>query len=224
MKTLFTAIFSALLMFSYAGEFKVKFEIQTVDHSAIEVTSLVITEHGEEILRQKVPADGDVKLKLEEGKLYEAWIMKEGYTAHVIHNIHSEGDGKFKVTLYKTSESLPAITSSYLALNREFDNVKEMTIPAELLGDSIRVVKEGTMSKDEQKSLSKIQSIAKSQTKAQKKIDKLIKKRAKLDEDISELSAELATGETERAGGEEDKLKLQEKIVKIQGKLEKLAY
>lgn len=224
MKTLFTLIFSAILLSTYAGEFKVKFEIETVDHSSIETTSLVITEHGEEILRQKVPSDGEVKLKLEEGRLYEAWIMKEGYSAHVIHNIHSEGDGKFKVTLYKTSESLPAITSSYLAVNREFDNVKEMTIPAELLGDSIHVVKQDAMTKDEQKALGKIQSIAKSQTKAQKKIDKLINKRAKLDEDISELSAELETGEVERTDGEEKKLKLQEKIVKIQGKLDKLAY
>ena len=156
MKTLFTIIFSAFMLLAQAGDFKVKFQIETVDHSAIEVTSLVIREQGEEIIRQKAPANGDVKLKLEEGELYEVWIMKEGYVAHVIHNIHSEGDGKFKVTLYKTSESLPAITSSYLGVNREFDNVKEMTIPAELLGDSIHVVKEDAMSKDEQKSLSKI--------------------------------------------------------------------
>ncbi len=224
MKTLFTIIFSAFMLLAQAGDFKVKFQIETVDHSAIEVTSLVIREQGEEIIRQKAPANGDVKLKLEEGELYEVWIMKEGYVAHVIHNIHSEGDGKFKVTLYKTSESLPAITSSYLGVNREFDNVKEMTIPAELLGDSIHVVKEDAMSKDEQKSLSKIQSIAKSQTKAQKKIDKLLKKRAKLDEEISELTTDLANDETERSSGEEEKLKLQEKIAKIQGKLDKLAY
>jgi hypothetical protein len=175
-------------------------------------------------MRQKVPADGEVKLKLEEGRLYEAWIIKQGFIAHVVHNIHSEGDGKFKITLYKTDKPMPAITASYIEVNREFDNVKEMTIPVELLGDSIHVVKEDAMYKEEQKALAKIQSIAKSQSKAQKKIDKLTNKRAKLDEDISELSAELQTGEVERTDGEEKKLKLQEKIVKMQNKLDKLAY
>ena len=147
MKTLFTAIFSALLMFSYAGEFKVKFEIQTVDHASIEGATLYILERGEKLMNQQVSTDGDMKLKLEEGRLYEAWIQKDGYYSHVIHNIHSEGDGKFKVTLFKSSEGLPSGYGSYLSSNREFDNVKSMTIPVELLGDSVQVIQEASMNK-----------------------------------------------------------------------------
>ncbi len=224
MKMLFTTILSAFLLFAQAGEFKVKFQIETVDHMSLEGASIYILERGEEVMRQNVTADGDMKLKLEEGRLYEAWIMKQGYTAHVIHNIHSEGDGKFKVTLYKNSDDMTTDFSSYLSANRQFDDVKEMTIPAALLGDSVQLVKEGDMSKDEEKALNSIKSVAKKQEKSQKKIDKLLKKRTKLDEKMSEVSTELAEGETSRTDGEEDKLKIQEKIVKIQGKLDKLAY
>jgi len=72
--------------------------------------------------------------------------------------------------------------------------------------------------------LKKIQSIAKSQTKAQKKIDKFMKKRSNVDEELNGMTPSSEVSEADRTAVEAKRLKLQEKVVKLQGKLDKYAY
>jgi hypothetical protein len=73
-------------------------------------------------------------------------------------------------------------------------------------------------------SIKTVSKVAKSQGKAQSKIDKLIKKRDKLDEKATDASAVAAAGELSQIEADETKLKLQKEIVKINGKLKKLYY
>jgi len=223
MKTLLTTLFLCVSLGLFADDFKVKLEIDLVDHSTISGAMVTVMNNGELSKSEKVGNDGQVKLVLESGLLYDVWIQKSGYTSHVIHNVHSEGDGKFKITLYKQSKT-GASFDSYKWVNRTFDDVKKMTIPVEHLGEDVNVINEDALTKEESKDISAVEKLGKSQRKTQKKIDKYTKSAANLEKDIDKLTDKIADGSVEKLSGEEDKLKLQEKLVKVQKSIAKLAY
>lgn len=225
MRTLLLILFSTLSFSAFSGnDFKVKLKVELVNHESPKGTTVRVMERGKEQKLLALPDDGDIKVELTQGKLYEIWIEKQGFLPHVIHNVHDEGSGRFKVMLYKTTDKVSSGGEHYAGVFRAFDDVKKMTIPVEHLGDSVHVVKEEEMSKAEKVNLKAAEKVAKSQTKAQRKIDRFVRKRAKLEEEREEVSAEIAAGEMEKTEGEEEKLKIQEKIVDLQKKLDKLAY
>lgn len=220
---LFLLLFAITPAVFAGGAFKLKLKVELVNHESVSDTKVRVMNNGAEKQALVLPEDGDIRIELTEGKLYDVWIEKPGYLSHVIHNVHNEGSGKFKVTLYKATKKLKP-GPDYAGVNRQFDDVKKMTIPAELLEDSVRIVKEDAMTKEQQVGLKTVQKVAKSQNKAQKKIDKLMKKRTKLEEDRNDVTANMASGETSKTDGEAETLKIQEGIVKVQKKLDKLAY
>lgn len=182
-----------------------------------------MVDHGEMVLQEVVGDDGDVRFRLDEGKLFDVWIQHTGYMPHVIHNVHDEGSRKINITLYK-GQGNPANWSDFAIANRTFDNVKKMKIPAEYLGDSLFVESESKLSDEGKKQLKKIQSIAKSQEKAQRKIDRFTRKRSKFEDKIKSIDADMADGSVSRSDGEQKKLNYQEKLVKYQQKMDKWAY
>mgnify|MGYP002633481118 CR=1 FL=1 len=220
-----------LLLFGFAlsnlsanSEFKLKLEVSLVNHEYATGVRVVVQEKGTEVKPETLDSDGKSKLSLDEGRLYDVWVNKSGFLSQVIHNVHAEGTGKFEITLYKETSKLKSNPVAYEGVNRIFDGVKEMTIPAEYLADNVLVVKEEAMTKDEVTYLKTVHKIGKVQVKAQKKIDKLNSKRAHLEEDMSENASDFAAGKVDQTTADEKKLKIQEKIVKTQHALDKLVY
>ncbi len=202
-----------------AGEFKVKLDIETVDHQSggIKVTAF---HREQEVMMQTANEEGQVKLKLEEGKLYHLLIQKPGYRNHMIHNVHAEGMSKFNIVLLKGNANGTGLQGS----NREFVSVKEMTIPADQLSEGVTVIEESSLSDAEKKDLASVQKVAKSQQKAQKKIDKLSKKEAKVKLQIQSAESDVQAGKLEETAAEQKKLKLQKKLVKLKKAIDKLEY
>lgn len=219
-----TIISCLISIASIASDFRIKLEVEMVDHSTTEGITISVIEQGEQVMSEKLGEDGKSKLKLDEGKLFEVWVYKAGYIPHVIHNVHNEGAGKFKITLYKAKTTQTIDFSNYIMANRSFDEVKKMQIPAEYLADGVNVTSENEISKEEAAALKSIQKLGKHQEKTQKKIDKLLKKQNKAENEIAEISAAIANGSTDKTQGEEQKLKLQKAVVDYQSKVDKLAY
>lgn len=224
MKLLSTLVIALLPIFLFAGNFNVKLKVELVDHGPTVETKIKVLERNQEIMTKKLDDDGTSKIELEEGRLYDIWIIKSGYMPALIHNVHNEGDSKFKITLYKNDKKAMMDEKTFRGVHRYFDEVKAMEIPAELLSQGVKVTKEEDLSTEEKVNLKSVQKIGKSQEKAQSKIDKLVKKRSKLEESIEDVSADMASGSMETSEGDEKKLKYQKKIVKINKKLEKLYY
>jgi hypothetical protein len=224
MKALLTTLFIGLFTIGIANDFKVKIQVELVDHAAPTGTKVKVLERQKELLVQSLDPDGEIKLELESGRLFEIWIVKDGYMPQVIHNVHAEGDGKYKITLYKNAEKLPFNEKTYSGTARIFDDVKSMQIPAEYLAQGVNVVNEDEIPSSQKVNLKAFSKVAKSQEKAQSKIDKCIKKRTKLEEKINEVDAAQVSGEISQIEADEKKLKLQKEIVKINKKLEKLYY
>lgn len=221
-----TLIMLSLLLITsltFAGDFKFKIQLKTVDHGSLDGTIITAIERGNTFLTQKT-RDEDVKLELESGRVYEIWIQKEGYVPHVIHNVHDEGDNKHKVTLYKSIAKYPGGIPPYHMANRVFDDVKKMTISADMLNDHVNIIKEEDLSDDEKKALKRIQTMAKDQEKAQKKIDKLEDKLQQLDEDLAKTTEKIAAGEIAHEDGEKSIEKIQKGKEKIMKDLKNLAY
>lgn len=216
---------AALLITSVAiaDDFKVKLKVETIDYSAVDI-KVAIYEGNTEIRSETLDKDGTSKLKLEAGGLYNLRISKTGYIPHWIHNVHSDGDTKFDITLYKAQPGHVSNKDNYLGANRTFVEVKAMTIPAEKLQSGVKVVKEDEMMDVEKDDLKRIQKIGKSQEKAQKKLEKLMKQEKKVKDEMAEIDEKMAEGKLESAEGEEKKLKLQKKLVKIQKKAKKLMF
>lgn len=224
MKALITIFFAMIFTIGNANDFKVKIQVQLVDHASPVGTKVKVLERQKELMVQSLDPDGEVKLELESGRLFEIWIIKEGYIPQVIHNVHAEGDGKFKITLYKKSAMLAFDEKTYSGTARIFDDVKSMQIPAEYLAQGVNVVVEDEISSDQKVHLKSFEKVAKSQDKAQSKIDKCLKERSKLEEKVSEVEASLVSGELSQIEADEKKLKLQKSIVKLNDKLKKLYY
>lgn len=217
---------SAALNFSaVAGdEFKIKLTVKQVNHLSPEGARVIVNERQKEVKSESVMSDGEVKLALEKGKLYDIMIAKPGFITHIIHNVHSEGRGKFDVELIKVSKNLDGNLVGYVGANRDFDDVKKMTIPAEYLSGGVKVVSQSEMPAEEKTSLSKIQKEVKGQHKKQKKIDKLVKKSDKINKEIEAVDEKIASSEITALEGEQKKLKLQESLVKVMKDTENNAY
>ncbi|GAB4374672.1 MAG: hypothetical protein Kow0075_00520 [Salibacteraceae bacterium] len=222
--TLIGLVFGATSLL--AGDFTVKIDIKTVDHASTVGTVVTVYEKGQPVETHTITEDGEqVKLSLTKGKLYEIWISKGGYISHVIHNVHKEGSSRFDVTLFSTEEKMPtAEYPDYTNANRTFDKIKKMTIPAEFLGDSLKVFKKSELPEAEKKALKHICKMAKRQVKSQRKIDRYTKKRDKYKEKINEMESRIEAGEVAAEKGEEKILKWQKKVVRYQGKIGKLHY
>lgn len=219
-----TALLLALVFVAqtaFSDEFKVKLHVETVDHLTDGV-KVIVMHRDEEVMMQSVESDGNLKFKLEEGKLYHLQIKKAGYTDHVIHNVHAEGDTKFDVMLYKNVSA--TVPDGFMGANRQFVSVKEMVIPAAELEKGVNVIKQAELSSAEQKDLARIAKLAKSQEKAQKKIEKLMKKEAKVNSKIADVDKKMAAGDIASTAGEEAKLKLQKKLVKIKKTIDDWKY
>lgn len=222
---LFYALISQVIGFTSvaADEFKVKLQIEMVDHSSPENVKVRVFEKGNLIQETPVNAKGDADFKLEKGRLYEVWIVKEGWFTHVLHNVHDEGDSKHDVMLFK-GISVSGFDARATHVNRTFVEVKGMNVPVEYLGDSVAVISLAELSKEQQEGLGTIEKTAKFQKKQQKKIDQLLKKKEKLEADILDLEASIKEGTIDGLTGEKSRLKLQKELVAIERNLVKYAY
>lgn len=226
MKIILSTLLISLISLSnaLADDFKVKIQVTLVNHESPKGVEVKVLERGSEIMSEKLGKDGETKLTLSEGKLYEIVIEKEGYLSHVIHNVHDEGSGKYKITLYRPTKKVKTEGLNYAGINRTFESVKKMTIPAEYLSQGVAVTLKEDINSEEKVNLKAIQKIAKRQEKAQKKIDKYNKKLEKLKKDLSDVNAEYKAGKLSDLEIEEERLKIQKKIVEIEATLEKLDY
>ncbi|GAB5540153.1 MAG: hypothetical protein Salg2KO_22560 [Salibacteraceae bacterium] len=219
-----TSLLILIATIGLSNTFKVKIEVELVNHASIQGTTITIKEKGDDIQTINLKSDNSVKVELEKGKLFEIWINKDGYLPHVIHNVHAEGQSKFDVVLFKATKKITPSSEAYRGMNRDYVDVKKMTIPAEYLNDGVEMLKKESMTKVEIQNLKAVEKLGKAQLKAQKKIDKLSKKRDKLDAKITDVKADMDSGESSKIEGDEEILKLQKKVVKLNKKLEKLAY
>jgi hypothetical protein len=143
--TLFLLCFSPTTL-AYSDNFKVKLQAQIVDHTSPAGTQVKVLERSKEVLAQSLNSDGDVKLELELGRLFEIWVIKDGYIPQVIHNVHAEGDLKYKISLNKNSKKVTTNKETYQGVFRIFDDVKSMEIPAEYLAQGVSVINENEIS------------------------------------------------------------------------------
>ena len=164
----------------YADEFKIKLDVDLVDHTPAAGVLVQVVEKGKEMMSVTLEADGETKFELEKGKLFEIWIRKSGYLPHVIHSVHAEGKSKHSLLLYKETKKVSYKAEEYTGVNRTFLDVKKMTIPAEYLADGVNTVTEESLTKVETVNLKTVGKLAKSQEKAQKKIDSTVKKKRNL--------------------------------------------
>ena len=219
-----TLFLFAISLNTFADTFKVKIQVGLVDHSSAAGTAVKVLERNQEVSLERLDSDGQVKFDLEKGKLYEIWIVKEGYIAHLINNVHSEGKGKFDVILYKNSDKVKVDESKRIGMARYIDDVEKMTIPAEYLAQGVEVVKKDELTKDQLVSMKVIEKLSKSQKKSQKKIDKLRSKKEGLEKKGINADADFVAGKMTDTEIEEYRLKNQKAIVKVQHAIDKLAY
>ncbi|MDA7744587.1 hypothetical protein N8911_00660 [bacterium] len=86
------------------------------------------------------------------------------------------GTGNIRSLYTKSQKKVTTNTETYQGVFRIFDDVKSMEIPAEYLAQGVSVMNEDDISSNEKVSLKTVSKVAKSQGKAQSKIDKLIRK------------------------------------------------
>lgn len=201
-----------------------KLKIDLVDHSNPSGTAVKVLEKNQEVALERADSDGEIKLELEKGKLFEIWIVKEGYIASLISNVHAEGKSKFDITLYKNNSKVKFDEANRVGFAWYIDDVKKMTIPAEYLADGVTVIKKDALTKDQLVGLKVVAKVSKSQRKAQKKMDKLYSKKESLEKKAVNADSDFTAGKMSEMEIEEYRLKNQKAIVKIQKSIEKLVY
>lgn len=206
-----------------ADEFKVKLQIEMVDHSSPEGVKIMVYEKGNLIVEMPTNENGAADFKLEKGKVYEIWMVREGFYTHLLHNVHDEGNTRHDIMLYK-GISVGDFNAQPLNVNRTFIEVKAMNVPVEYLGDSVAIVTLSDLSKQQQDDLDKLAKQAKLQKKNQKKLDQLHKQKTKLQEEIVNLESSISAGSVDGLTGEKERLKLQKELVSIERKMIKYAY